>query len=454
MHAGEGGGVLPGLPPAIRPGLHCGGTIVFVPQPINESFPRPSGRGSIAAALGFCVLLLLRLPSPGHQAGAPLRRGMKAELSSAAVAASPGHQAGAPLRPARSLHPYDTRPLLPPAIRPGLHCGAADGAMLDRVHVLPPAIRPGLHCGLPQWTPPWNRSSPSPGHQAGAPLRQPGCLGTPADPVRYLPPAIRPGLHCGSFAPDAWRRAATTSPGHQAGAPLRRGWPLRWARARCEASPGHQAGAPLRPDENRFIKTVMDASPGHQAGAPLRPGAVRSGIQQAAYFPRPSGRGSIAAPPMRRRRSATPRLPPAIRPGLHCGASQSGNTAAPTALPPAIRPGLHCGAELSGHLMCNVTSSPGHQAGAPLRPCRGRCRAAGRSQPSPGHQAGAPLRHRGAGPHVDHRCGPSPGHQAGAPLRRSCLVVLGSGRSVGFPRPSGRGSIAALRLDGGVSVAH
>ncbi len=37
------------------------------------------------------------------------------------------------------------------------------------------------------------------------------------------------------------------------------------------------------------------------------------------------------------------RLPPAIRPGLHCGVEQTDADTYDLNLPPAIRPGLHCG---------------------------------------------------------------------------------------------------------------
>ncbi len=37
------------LPPAIRPGLHCGVPVEIVVGPLTRDFPRPSGRGSIAA---------------------------------------------------------------------------------------------------------------------------------------------------------------------------------------------------------------------------------------------------------------------------------------------------------------------------------------------------------------------------------------------------------------------
>ena len=61
------------LPPAIRPGLHCGAAVRSFSVTLRLAFPRPSGRGSIAALI-------------------PMGRAW-----------------------------IDDR--LPPAIRPGLHCG-------------------------------------------------------------------------------------------------------------------------------------------------------------------------------------------------------------------------------------------------------------------------------------------------------------------------------------------
>ena len=209
------------LPPAIRPGLHCGDWLRPAPPQCDQDFPRPSGRGSIAAT-----------PPAGRSTS--------------------------------------SGPLLPPAIRPGLHCGAVRswrrGAVLRD---LPPAIRPGLHCGyernldiggkLVDFPRPSGRGSiaasaavrssisacifprpsgrgsiaahtaalpsteagrPSPGHQAGAPLRLAGLerLHVQGEP---LPPAIRPGLHCGGGMNETTETQWASSPGHQAGAPLR-----------------------------------------------------------------------------------------------------------------------------------------------------------------------------------------------------------------------------------------
>ena len=66
-------------------------------------------------------------------------------------------------------------------------------------------------------------------------------------------------------------------------------------------------------------------------------------------------------------------LPPAIRPGPHCG----DETIEPgafnkTLLPPAIRPGLHCGSRAMALASPADPASPGHQAGAPLRPTMAR----------------------------------------------------------------------------------
>ena len=195
--------------------------------------------------------------------------------------------------------------------------------------------------------------------------------------------------------------------------------------------------------------TRAPASPGHQAGAPLRLGDAADGDGQVARFPRPSGRGSIAA----------------------IGTSTPSGHA--LSLPPAIRPGLHCGAgSLISHGSSALTS-PGHQAGAPLRRGSGRrdegprsvvfprpsgrgsiaagrrgslCqwwtdfpRPSGRGSiaatatvqrwrsrwpPSPGHQAGAPLRPHSARTHRTFPAPPSPGHQAGAPLRRARAALV------------------------------
>ena len=212
------GGKLVELPPAIRPGLHCGVMRSEGAPHTVQTFPRPSGRGSIAAWPSRC-----------------------------------------PATSGRNL---------PPAIRPGLHCGRVSAGRLLICCGLPPAIRPGLHCG---------------------PARAENCCR-----VWYLPPAIRPGLHCGTL-------------------------PGRATNAQTGTSPGHQAGAPLRHVARRVLCDLAPSSPGHQAGAPLRPDPADLLALPHDDFPRPSGRGSIAALSSTARCCAPWALPPAIRPGLHCG---------------------------------------------------------------------------------------------------------------------------------------
>ncbi len=160
------------------------------------------------------------------------------------------------------------------------------------------------------------------------------------------------------------------------------------------------------------------------------------------FPPRPSGRGSVAAPGRSKRtRSSSASLPghqagaplrhghndgrrwgqgrpsPAIRPGLRCG-----TTCAPVGagcLPspsPAIRPGLRCG------FSTGITSFDGTAA-------------------LPGHQAGAPLRHlppSAAPPNMSRP--PRPSGRGSVAARRS---VWASAAGCAPPRPSGRGSVAA-----------
>jgi hypothetical protein len=288
------------------------------------------------------------------------------------------------------------------------------------------------------------RRPSSPGHQAGAPLRHPvdvrrsvarypgghqagvarppcgqndsvqsfprpsgrGSIAAPlatAGAAAYLPPAIRPGLHCrrlrcraGHGLPPAIR------PGLHCGVDMR-------ARARRR----HQGCRFPRPSgrgsiaaDSSYADDSCTASEWTSTGTTC-PGELN--------FPRPSGRGSIAA--IRRMRSGRASrwpspglhcsvddfLPPAIRPGLHCGDPPTGHRRVP-GLPAAIRPGLHCGSEGAGTSPSGLGgTSPGHQApglhcGFPRPSGRGSIAAARPAytprRASPGHQAGAPLRRR------------------------------------------------------------
>ena len=432
------------LPPAIRPGLHCGHSIVQDRFPGIPPSPGHQAGAPLRPLFGEAPLAH-DLPSPGHQAGAPLRQLVLSEHNRLRLASSPGHQAGAPLRPAVGVMSCGSAALLPPAIRPGLHCGRGPVGL-------------GITGGC----------RPSPGHQAGAPLRRSlvvrlasgvwffprpsgrgsiaACWSGCSRPgTRRLPPAIRPGLHCGDQIVNGDDDGEISFP-----RPSGRG---SIAAIGC-ARPHHSA---------------TRTSPGHQAGAPLRRPGSRKVSNRSPGFPRPSGRGSIAAtPPAGRSTSSGPLLPPAIRPGLHCGAVRSWRRGAvlrdlPPAirpglhcgaapwdtsrgagrLPPAIRPGLHCGPELEIPAKIDTDASPGHQAGAPLRLRAelGHRRQARRLPPAirPGLHCG---QRRGA--LLDLRLHLPPAIRPGLHCGAYSSSAEHRGRS-SFPRPSGRGSIAACR---------
>ena len=172
--------------------------------------------------------------------------------------------------------------------------GVLVAAMVGVVGFPRPSGR-GSIAAFPSAAPHRSRARPSPGHQAGAPLR-PGSACQLGLSSLFLPPAIRPGLHCGHPSPPVAGNLMNTSPGHQAGAPLRRLLPERLQLGTSRLPPAIRPG--LHCGKWKLAGEI---------------GPIRS-------FPRPSGRGSIAAPgrppgPLR----PWPLLPPAIRPGLHCG---------------------------------------------------------------------------------------------------------------------------------------
>ena len=182
-------------------------------------------------------------------------------------------------------------------------------------------------------------------------------------------------------------------------------------------SPGHQAGAPLR-------RGSVDPRPHRQHSFPRPSGrgsiaATRPRLRGAHEedFPRPSGRGSIAAPRGRRTAAGCGTFPRPSGRGSIAARCRAERPTHRRGLPPAIRPGLHCG------------TLPGRATNA-------------QTGTSPGHQAGAPLRHVARRVLCD-LAPSSPGHQAGAPLRPDPADLLALPHD-DFPRPSGRGSIAAL----------
>ena len=136
--------------------------------------------------------------------------------------------------------------------------------------LLPPAIRPGLHCGA--------HTSPS-------------SRGLWSE----LPPAIRPGLHCGSMSAVGFHVSPVLPPAIRPG--------LHCGDAEWGCLAASAVGFP-RPSGRGSIAARR---------------TTHSADSTAPSFPRPSGRGSIAAPGRGSPPSTTSRLPPAIRPGLHCG---------------------------------------------------------------------------------------------------------------------------------------
>ena len=287
------------LPPAIRPGLHCGSapsdktgiTLYGFPRPSGRGsiaalpgasaadstaiFPRPSGRGSIAAGAAYYANRSVRgFPRPSGRGS--IAAWPAAPWHPVASAASPGHQAGAPLRRggAEFLGHVETR--LPPAIRPGLHCGAdPDGSRMDR--------RPA-----------------SPGHQAGAPLRPPRAPRRVLPHADRLPPAIRPGLHCGGERVN--RRAdlildlpPAIRPGLHCGATV-----ATFSSAASALPPAIRPGLHCGNLASPVLCPIAEPFPRPSGRGSIAAVRRPAALVRCPSFPRPSGRGSIAAGSARR----------------------------------------------------------------------------------------------------------------------------------------------------------
>ena len=235
----------PLLPPAIRPGLHCGKDIIQATKAGAGAFPRPSGQGSIAARTSSRQRRQEQEPSPGHQAGAPLRRVGPVGVHPRRELFPRPSGRGSIAAPTSST--TTRRGIgLPLAIRPGLHCGSFALVIELQLVRLPPAIRPGLHCGyFPELTdngtPP-----PSPGHQAGAPLRHDAFEPTLQRRHHSIPRPSGRGSIAARIPRGSRRRSRCRFPrpsGRGSIAATRSTTPSYGA---PPTSPGHQAGAPLR----------------------------------------------------------------------------------------------------------------------------------------------------------------------------------------------------------------
>ena len=208
-------------------------------------------------------------PSPGHQAGAPLRqpdRGRRGRMGGS----SPGHQAGAPLRHAEAEAEQWTGYLLPPAIRPGLHCGFSCFVAEPVANVVfpRPSGRGSIAASRSSPTAPSARSFPRPSGRGSIAAR----------------------WRCGRGGCATW-----PSPGHQAGAPLRPklGEKVRQLSGLFPRPSGRGSIAALPAGWRSWY--IRRPSPGHQAGAPLRPLSPPRQWARSSSLPQPSGRGSIAA---------------------------------------------------------------------------------------------------------------------------------------------------------------
>ena len=435
------------------------------------TYPRPKGRGSIAAPSPASPPCSTWATIHGRKAVAPLRQDHGQERSTGDVVPYPRPKGRGSLRPPQDGNTLDDvrhypRPkgrgsiaataLCPGRARSGsaIH-GRKAVAPLRRSSPKPsaepsPALlstaeRPWLHCGVDaqgrvghvvDCPRPKGRGSIAAGRGAGS--RSPGTYPRPKDrgsiaaassrrPCRdghrrYPRPKGRGSI--AASRPSTGPRARCTryprpkGRGSIAADQKKRGcWPRRTA-----AIHGRKAVAPLRQaggfDRGRTGRPTIH---GRKAVAPLRRTSTRIGAPALnRSYPRPKGRGSIAAP----RRAAhtwTPahRLSTAEGRGSSAAPSRPGRAQAhcpPTPRPK--RPWLHCGAVcvVSGAVLL-VTSYP--------RP-KGRCHC-GRQRSSPCRSCSsipAIPRPKGHGPVRLHQ-----GTRKSGPCATS--------------RPKGRGSIAA-----------
>ena len=218
--------------------------------------------------------------------------------------------------------------LLSTASRPWPHCGGLDGAFPVQSEMLSTASRPWPHCGtsssysrsarsgLSTASRPWPHCgmlpvSRFPGRgrdcfprpQGRGPIAAQG----PARPRagRALSTASRPWPHCGTCSRKQHvlpsKLSTASRPWPHCGANVR-------ATSRADNPPFHglKAVAPLRLFASMKQSEGAGSFHGLKAVAPLRQPLAAGGVELPAVFPRPQGRGPIAASPTARTGAASP----------------------------------------------------------------------------------------------------------------------------------------------------
>ena len=297
-----------------------------------------------------------------------------------------GLKAVAPLRHQLLVLPLREE-LLSTASRPWPHCGSVEARQLVPERVLSTASRPWPHCGMY-------------GQVAGR-----------DDPS--LSTASRPWPHCGHDAPG--------------GLAMSLSFPRPQGRGPIAAAGARAARRPVRP------------FPRPQGRGPIAAFRLVPTSYQAKPFPRPQGRGPIAAGHDHAPAQTELSLSTASRPWPHCGVNFPGGVFLAGGLSTASRPWPHCG-------LCDL--APGHRILDPFH----------------GLKAVAPLRQLSLDETTDH-CPSFHGLKAVAPLRQHApapatsprhlstasrpwphcgtLLPRGTPGQADFPRPQGRGPIAA-----------